>query len=369
MKPSITACRRLKREAVECLSSVSVQCRTLGREGNIGWRLDGRSILNDLFYILLSHGLSRRGGIGLSRNPLGIGGRSSCNCGAGRRQIGNHHLARLYRLGIGVLFRRRPWLLGEPPGKGLVATIALADGCLRFAIGRAGRAFQPNVEVLVMAVNRPDLAHEGPVAGPCLAEFLLDGRVDEDTLHLRVTCRHHHQPGIQRRPFAVVNRQKLALVQHRDEWHRLSLLHRQPGSGHGPPPDIHIETDLVRGMPCQHRTAAWLGNIAKQQARPADLLGILRKPLKKGNQLRLAPAPVAGKAHGLPTGAIGRHGDGASLAAFGIRADRLRSCGGRQRHVAEHFFCGPVFGRCGLDLPLQRRDDRHREHRCLEYSG
>src|SRR3546814_3051050 len=48
--------------------------------------------------------------------------------------IGQHHLSRLYRLGVRVLLRLRPGLLGEPPGKRLVTTVTLGDRCLRLAI-------------------------------------------------------------------------------------------------------------------------------------------------------------------------------------------------------------------------------------------
>ena len=49
-----------------------------------------------------------------------------------------------------------------------------------------------------------------------------------------------------------------AVFQNRNRAHILAFRIIQPLVGHRPEPDIGVEPDLVRGVPCQHRPASRL---------------------------------------------------------------------------------------------------------------
>src|SRR5690606_31010531 len=135
----------------------------------------------------------------------------------GLRQVAE--LGELARRGLRFLLVRRlaPRLVGEPPGERLVAAVAARHGRLRLAAGRIVRAADPDMEMLVVAVDRADLAEQRAVTAPGVAELLLDRRIDEDALDLRIARRLHDEACMGRRPAPGIDRQELVLAQHRGE--------------------------------------------------------------------------------------------------------------------------------------------------------
>src|SRR3546814_17546821 len=72
-----------------------------------------------------------------------------------------------------------------------------------------------DVEMLVVTIDRANLAERRTVALPGVAKLLLDRRVDENSLHLRVARGLHHHAGMGIGPATWMHRQELALVEHR----------------------------------------------------------------------------------------------------------------------------------------------------------
>jgi len=136
--------------------------------------------------------------------------------------------------------------------------------------------------MFVMPVDRPNFAKQAAVARPGFAELLLDGRIDENALHFRVAGRLHHQTRMSTRPFALVDRQELALVQHRRERQVFALLRTHRLRWLGRKPYIRIKADLVGCVAGDHRATTRLRNIADQNTgTPAQLGGIAGKALEK----------------------------------------------------------------------------------------
>ncbi len=190
--------------------------------------------------------------------------------------------------------------------------------------------------MIVVAVDRPDLAERRTVAGPGIAKFLLDRRIDEDALDLRVARSQHDQLRMFRRPDRTIDRQELVLLQHRCCRNILALAIGERALRHRRQPNIGVKADLVGRMPRQHRAAARLGDVAEQQARPADLFGrIMRKLLNQRDHLRVAPTAVARQPHRLPGGPVGRDRDPAGKATLGVEPIGIGSHFGRQGLGAE----------------------------------
>src|ERR1700678_12066 len=76
-------------------------------------------------------------------------------------------------------------LVGKPPGERLVAAVARRDRVLRLAAGIAGGAFDADMEMVIVPPIGAHLVHPG-LAPRGLAERLLDRRIDEDALDLRL---------------------------------------------------------------------------------------------------------------------------------------------------------------------------------------
>ena len=108
-----------------------------------------------------------------------------------------HDVARLRRIRVLV---GPPWLLGEPPGERLAAAVVVGRCVLRLAAIRAGLAADADMEMIVMAPERPDLPQPAAIAGDRVAELLLDARVDKDALDLGIARRALQQPFMRRRP-------------------------------------------------------------------------------------------------------------------------------------------------------------------------
>src|ERR1700733_2399918 len=117
--------------------------------------------------------------------PLLLGVRCGQNLPALRRQLRQRQpRLGLVRLRGGV---RMDHLILEP-----VSEIVGAEGFALFVIrlalagGAAGRAFDADVEVIVVGIHRPDLGQPAPIALGFAAQRLLDGGVDEDALNARL---------------------------------------------------------------------------------------------------------------------------------------------------------------------------------------
>jgi hypothetical protein len=103
---------------------------------------------------------------------------------AGRRQVGEAQWRLfLHRLVFG---RRFPRLIGEPPGKRVVAALACGHLFLTLAARRSGLAFDAQVEMIVVAPIGPHFGQPCPVAFDGVAEFFLDAGVDQNALELRL---------------------------------------------------------------------------------------------------------------------------------------------------------------------------------------
>src|SRR5690606_27159416 len=99
-----------------------------------------------------------------------------------------------------------PWFLGEPPGKRGIASVARRHLRLRLASGHAFRAFDADMEMLVMTVDRAHLAEQRTIALPGLAKLLLDRGIDEDPVDLGVAGRLHDEPRMGGGPAARIDR-------------------------------------------------------------------------------------------------------------------------------------------------------------------
>ncbi|TWH27212.1 hypothetical protein L611_000500000420 [Aminobacter sp. J15] len=195
-----------------------------------------------------------------------------------------------------------------------------------------------------MAPDRPHLAQPGAVARHRVAQLLLDAGMHQHALDIRVARRALEQRRMRRRPLAVVDIERVLLEQ-RDEIHLLALLVREAPVRHRQEPDVRIEAELMGSMAGGHRSATRLRNVAQEQSGPAILDRIAREALQQCDHLRMAPAPVARKAHRLPGRAIGSNRDAALEAALGIGAVHRWFGRGRQAHRAEHIL-GERIGLC-----------------------
>ena len=256
--------------------------------------------------------------------------------------------------GLGARMQR---LVGEPPGKRLVAAVAGRQRILRLAAGIARRTFDADVEVIVVPPIRAHLVHPGLAFGG-LAQSLLDRGVDEDAIDLGLLGRGLDDPGLGGRPMPPVDREPV-LGHHVDRRHVLALLERERMVGHRGEPDVGVEADLMRGVAGQHRSAARLGNVADQNAVPYPFrLRLAREALEEGDHRRVPPHAVARQAHHLPGLAVDRQRLRAGEATAPVGADRAGLSLGRRHRPAEYFLGGQPrvggIGERGQGLGVER---------------
>src|SRR6185437_5844186 len=117
--------------------------------------------------------------------------------------------------------------VAEPIGKvGRFAAFIFRWRRLRLALRRTGGAGDANMEMIIVAIHRPDLPEPAPIALGLAAQRLLDRRIDEDTLHswfLRGVPDHGEMA---RRPDFRIDVEAVG-THHHDGGHVLALLTRQ----------------------------------------------------------------------------------------------------------------------------------------------
>src|ERR1700756_4732084 len=75
----------------------------------------------------------------------------------------------------------------EPIGEvGRTAAFAICRRRLRHTFFRAGGTGDANMEMIIVAIHRPDLGEPAPIPPGVAAQRLLDCGVDEDTLYPRL---------------------------------------------------------------------------------------------------------------------------------------------------------------------------------------
>ncbi|GIX12943.1 MAG: hypothetical protein KatS3mg118_0902 [Paracoccaceae bacterium] len=210
----------------------------------------------------------------------------------------------------------------------------------------------------VMSPPGPELRQPAPFGrGQRRAQRPLDRRGDEDAGNRRVLGRHAQQFGMGRRP-GRTGAQPVA-VQHRHRREALALLHRENARRRRTQPDVDVEPGLVRGMARAHRPAARLGDVADQDARPAEAPGRGAKPGDEGDGGGMGPVAVAAGAHHLPARTAGgqRHRPGQTAAGMG--ADRPGRAGRRAGDPPEQLARrrGIARGGAGRGDQRQRRQD------------
>ena len=129
------------------------------------------------------------------------------------------------------------------------------------------------MEVIVVAVHRPNLMEPTAVAPGFAAQRFLDRGVDEDALHARLLRGGADHREMARRPGARIDVEPVGTYHH-DRGRFLTLFARQSPVRHRRQPDIGVEADLVRGVAGQHRAAARLRNVAYEQAGPTIGRGV-----------------------------------------------------------------------------------------------
>src|SRR5439155_19390669 len=76
--------------------------------------------------------------------------------------------------------------IAEPPIEVLAAAFGFARRVLSFALRAVRLADHAHMEMVVVAPPRPHLVQEGAILAGLAAERLLDRRVDENALDLRI---------------------------------------------------------------------------------------------------------------------------------------------------------------------------------------
>ena len=307
------------------------------RQGFRRFRNCGSRSVGDGGALRLGHQLGKRAGrAGVDHHP------------ALRRQLRDRQ-PRLARPGfrrrcIGVWYdlwfrggdRCRPAEIGDPLIDFFSAAVVGGARYLRLAQVAAFRTGDADMHVVVVPVIRLDLAQVRPIDARLQAERLLDPRMHEHALHLRIGGRAHDQAGMCRRPNFGVD-EDIVGPQHRSRGQILALLGGQPMVGHGRQPDIGVEADLMTGVPREHGTTARLRHVADEQARPTVVgFGVICQTFDQLDEIGVAPVPVARQAHHLPVRAVDRQWRGASKATMRIKTDHLRCQGGRRAECAKN---------------------------------
>ncbi len=218
--------------------------------------------------------------------------------------------------------------------------------------------------MIVVAVHRADLVQPRAVAGDVAAQRLLDRRIDQHALDLRVLRGGLVERDVRRRPDLRID--VLPVVgDHVGRHHLLALLAGQLAVRHRREPDVGVEPDLMAPVAGQHRAAARLRHVADQQAvAPADLRRLVGEALEEFDQVRMAPVAVARQPHHLPGLAVDRQRDAAGEAAVGVVADRARRERRGRRLAAEQ-----VLGRRVGIVRLCERRQRLRIERAAVLRG
>src|ERR1700738_5429603 len=141
---------------------------------------------------------------------------------------------------------------------------------LRLAFGTIGRAGKTDVEVPVVSPPWLHLAQPRAVIPRIPAKRRLDRVIHEYALDVRVFRRGLDQRNVRRRPYLRVD--VLAVFGNDHGGHHLfPFFSRELMVRHRGEPDIGVETDLMAGMPCEHRAAPRLRHVAEEEPGPAGL--------------------------------------------------------------------------------------------------
>src|SRR5262249_46537408 len=125
-----------------------------------------------------------------------------------------------------------------------------------------------------------------------MAQLPLDRRVDKNARHLRLAGECFEQAPVLWGPRFV----DLIAVGGDDvgRRHVLALGGAELAARHWGEPDVGVEADLRRAVPCQHRPTAWLGDVADEETGPfgggRQLWG---DTLQERDQRRVTPGAVA----------------------------------------------------------------------------
>ena len=121
----------------------------------------------------------------------------------------------------------------EPIGQiGRLAAFARRWFRLALAPGGAGRTFDADMEVIVVAVHRPHLMEPAAVALGFAAQRFLDRGIDEDALHARFLRRRADHREMARRPGARIDIEPIgATIMTADVSSRSSRDNRRSGIG------------------------------------------------------------------------------------------------------------------------------------------
>src|SRR6516225_3535301 len=145
------------------------------------------------------------------------------------------------------------------------------------------------MEMVIVPPPRSNLCHPGPLRPTLTAQRALDRWVDKNALHQGLLGDRLQQTTILRRPGRRVDIHPIRRynVYCRDA---IPLGWGEPPIWHWRQPKIDIEPSLVRAVARQHRSATRLRDVTDEKPRPARLAPqLLRQPLEKGNQGRVAP--------------------------------------------------------------------------------
>src|SRR5262249_12425921 len=142
--------------------------------------------------------------------------------------------------------------------------------CLPTTLRAAARAGKPDMEMVIVPPPRPNLCHPGPLRPAFAAQRALDRRVDKNALHQGLSGDRLQQKTMLRRPGRRVDIHPIPLdnVGCRDA---VPLRWAEPPIWHWRQPNIDIETDLVRAVVPQHRSAARPREVTDEKPGPAGL--------------------------------------------------------------------------------------------------
>src|SRR6516165_5157465 len=130
---------------------------------------------------------------------------------------------------------------------GRLAAFAAALIRLAVTILAAARAFDADMEMVIVTIPRPDFRKPGAIALGLAAQCLLDRGVDEDALHAGLLGRIAQYHPVLLGPCLRIDIESV-LPHHHGGGHFLAILARQQMIRHRRQPDVGIKTDLVAGM-------------------------------------------------------------------------------------------------------------------------
>src|SRR5262249_35837348 len=132
----------------------------------------------------------------------------------------------------------------------------------------------PHVKMFGMSPPGPYLGEPGAVRSGLTAHLLLNCGIHENPRDTWVLGGSFHNLRVGRRPHLVIDIEPI-WRNHVHGWFHFALFARQRVSGHRFEPYVDVETDLVAGMPADHRSAARLRHVADQKTVPAYFFGIV----------------------------------------------------------------------------------------------